>query len=125
GGVKERKLLGPIFGSFYGRYDMYRRHNGPIQDTNGDRFYDYGTDTLRETNRLILQPEISAPFRIGEILRIGPSLQYNEIQYDFSARTRVGEVPRTTTRYLQARLEASTVIERVYELEDNPAIKSV
>jgi LPS-assembly protein len=116
-GVKERRLFGPLLGSLYGRYDAYRRHNGAYFDSDRNKFFDRGRDTLRETNRLILQPEISAPFRLGSFLRLGPSVQYNDLRYSFSVPINQGNVPSTETRYVQAKLEASTVIERVFNYD--------
>lgn len=110
-GVKERRIGGPLLASFYGRYDSYRRGAGSYYDSNQNKVYDKGVDPLRETDRMIFQPEISAPFRIGNLMSIGPSLQYNDLRYTFKAPG----VDATETRYLQAKLEASTVFEKVYQ----------
>lgn len=116
-GIKERQVAGPLLASLYGRYDVFQRRNGSFFDANNNRFYERGLDMIRETNRLILQPELSAPFRLGKFLSIGPSLQYNEIRYDFNTPTVNGPVPNTETRYLRAKMEASTVFERVFDYD--------
>ena len=41
---------------------------GSFQDEDGNRLFD-SNDTIREANRLILQPTLSAPFRVGRFLR--------------------------------------------------------
>lgn len=117
-GVRERPVFGPILAGLYARYDVFRRHNGSFFDTNvveGQRYYNRDEDMIRETNRLIAQPVISAPFRVGDILRISPSLTFNETRYSFSVPTVSGGVPNTQTRYLLARVDASTVLERVFD----------
>lgn len=116
-GVKERRLLGPFLGSFSARYDHFARRNGPIQDKNVDGVYDPLNDTLREGHRFLLTPEISAPFRLGRFLSIGPSLQYNELRYSFPLPTANQSISNTSKRYLVARVEASTVLERVYDYD--------
>ena len=122
--LKERHLLGPIMGGFYGRYDNFTRHNGPFSDRNANRLFDLNfsstlenPELIREANRFIFSPELSAPFRIGPYLNIGPSAQYNEIRYNFSPikLTDGNSIGPTYTRYLQTRLEASAVLERVYD----------
>lgn len=122
-GIKDRKIAGPLLAGFYGRYDRYHRHNGSFQDENNNRLYDRGQDTIRETDRTILQPTISAPFRFGKFISIGPSLQYNEIRYTFNVPTATGFVPTTQTRYLLARVEASTVFEKVFAYEGETVSK--
>ncbi len=116
-GVKERRLMGPLLGSFSGRYDHFARHNGPFTDINNNSIYDSNIDTLRESQRFLLTPELSAPFRLGPYLSLGPSLQYNELRYSFRLPTVNQNVSNTSKRYLVARLEASTVLERVYEYD--------
>lgn len=124
-GIKERKLLGPILGSFSGRYDKFSRHNGPFTDQNGNGIFDpnfqsttQNLELVREAHRTMLSPEISAPFRLGHYLSIGPSVQYNEALYSFSAPTGPGKrLPSTFTRYVQTKVEASTVLQRTYEYD--------
>jgi len=114
-GIRETKILGPFLGNFYSRYDVFQRRNGSFFDADGNRLFESGgIENIREANRWILQPELSAPFRVGRFLRFNPSLQYNEIRYQFSVPTFNGPVPNTQTRYLLGRLEASTVVERVF-----------
>ena len=121
-GVKPVTVAGPLMVSAYGRFDRFQRHNGSFHDTERNRdalgqlVYDPGTDYIREANRFIFQPELSAPFRLGNFLSIGPSLTYNEIRYDFDVPLAGGQrVPDTSTRYLQARLEVAATVEKVYD----------
>jgi lipopolysaccharide assembly outer membrane protein LptD (OstA) len=114
-GIKERRLAGPIFGNVYARYDSFRRTNGPFFDKNNNREFDLGQDSLREVQRTILSPELSAPFPAVGFMSFNPSVQYNEIRYDFSVPTARGPVvDDSSTRYLLAKMNASTTVERVY-----------
>lgn len=116
-GLKERTLLGPLKFNVFGRYDSFRRHNGTLQDVNGNKLYDSGTDTLRQADRLIVSPELAAPFKAGEIFSLAPSVQYNENRYFFSLPTENDNLSSTSKRYLLTKLEASTVLERVYQYD--------
>lgn len=124
-GMKERSIVGPLLGSFNGRYDNYTRRNGPFSDQNANGYFDpnfnsalQSPELIRETRRFIFSPEISAPFRLGRYLNIGPSAQYNEIRYDFAVPVGGGKnLPHTYTRYVQTKLETSTVLEKVYEYD--------
>lgn len=117
-GVKPIQIAGPLLGSFYGRFDRFTRHNGAFHDENANGVFDVtggARDFIREADRFILQPELSAPFRLGNFLSVGPSLTYNELRYNFAVPLAGGEVPNTSTRYIQARLELSATMERIYE----------
>jgi LPS-assembly protein len=117
-GLKPVRVAGPLFASFYGRFDRFSRHNGSFQDENTNGVFDVNVpdrEFIREADRFIFQPELSAPFRLGNFLSVGPSLRYNELRYNFSVPTAGGEVPNTSTRYLQATLELSATMERIYE----------
>ncbi|RZA09905.1 MAG: hypothetical protein EOP11_00075 [Proteobacteria bacterium] len=117
-GIKPIEVLGPVMASFYGRYDRFTRTNGSFHDSNNNGVYDVGAtnqDFIREADRFIFQPEISAPFRLGNFLSVGPSIQYNEINYNFSVPTAAGEIPNTSTRYVQAKVELSATTERIFE----------
>lgn len=116
-GWKESRLLGPIFGNFYSRFDSFRRTNGSFFDSNNNRFFDRGQDSIREANRTILSPEISAPFPAVGFMSFNPSLQYNDIRYQFSVPTDRGDIPDTSTKYLLAKMNVSTNIERVFDYE--------
>lgn len=133
-GLKERQIAGPLLGSFYGRYDKFNRRNGAFTDQNANKFFDPNfnvsgvngatTEMIRESDRFILSPEISAPFRLGPYLNIGPSAQYNEIRYQFNVPVGPGQTLRHTfNRYVQTKLEASTVLERVYDYDGEKVSK--
>jgi lipopolysaccharide assembly outer membrane protein LptD (OstA) len=128
GGIKERQLAGPLLGNLYVRFDNFTRHNGPFFDANSngrwDPNFDYdptkddlskkNAERLREAKRTILAPELSAPFSVGRYLSLTPALQYTSLHYDFNLPA-PNVVPGTTTSYLRAHLDASTVFERVYD----------
>ncbi len=137
-GVKERRLLGPVFGNVYARYDNFVRANGPIYYSAGDGVYrpnfffnpatdDPATnrpDRIRESRRTILQPEISAPFTVGKYFAITPAVQYTTQLYQFPVPngTLVNQTS-TTTQYLRAHIDASTVFERVYNYDGEKVSK--
>ncbi|RYZ98446.1 MAG: LPS-assembly protein LptD, partial [Proteobacteria bacterium] len=117
-GVKPISVFGPVLASFYGRYDRFSRTNGGFDDANNDGLFSAGganRDYIREANRFIFQPELSAPFRLGNFLSVGPYVQLNEIDYSFSVPTATGDIPNTSTRYLQAKVELSGTMEKIYE----------
>lgn|GEM_PF-1153632 len=124
-GVKERSILGPVNGSFYGRYDRFTRINGAFTDLNGNRLFDpdFGStpvtnpERLREAHRLILSPELSMPFRAGPYFSVVPSAGYNEIRYDFSLPKPNATLDSTATRYFQLKLDLSTTLQRVYDYD--------
>ncbi|NUM88410.1 MAG: LPS-assembly protein LptD [Bdellovibrionales bacterium] len=116
-GVKERRLAGPVHANFYGRLDNYTRRNGPFQDENRNGVYDPGEDTLRETRRLMLAPELAAPFRMFDVLAVSPSVQFNELRYFFDLPTQSSNLSNTSQRYLHAKLDTSVVTERVFQYD--------
>lgn len=132
-GVKERSLVGPFLGSFYGRYDNFNRVNGPYDEVNGNDIYDpdfiqagpipVEPEFIREAHRFILAPEISAPFRVGRFLMLSPSLQYNQRSYAFRLPSVNQNLSNTSTTYVQARLDASTVFERIYNYDGETVSK--
>lgn len=132
-GVKERKIWGPLLGTFYGRYDRFTRGKGAFTDLNGNSLFDPDffnpTDTnlinltvtnperLREANRYILSPELSIPFRAGSFFSVVPSAQYNEIHYNFPMPRATSGVDGTATSYFHLKLDTSTTFERVYNYD--------
>lgn len=118
-GLKPVRIAGPLFASAYGRFDRFRRPNGSFHDDNQNGVLDpvssQNSDYIREADRFIFQPEISAPFRLGNFLSVGPSLRYNELRYTFAVPTATGDLPSTSTRYIQATLDLSATMEKVYE----------
>jgi hypothetical protein len=124
-GLRERRLAGPLLGSFYGRYDNFTRRNGAFYDVNRNGVFDPNftdplnpnPERLRETRRTILSPELSAPFTAGRYFNLTPSLQYNSMHYSFSLPAPNAPLPGMTTSYLRAKLDLSTVFERVYDYD--------
>jgi LptD protein/OstA-like protein len=124
-GVKERKLAGPVLWSATGRYDDFIRGNGSFFDANGNGTFDPPSsngDRIRTARRSIFTPELSAPFRLGPYLSLAPSVQYNNIHYDFSLPSGSNVGP-TTTQYLQWQVEASTTLRRVYDYNGEKVTK--
>jgi lipopolysaccharide assembly outer membrane protein LptD (OstA) len=123
-GVKERKLLGPIYGNVYARFDNFVRGDGPFTDFNGNHVFDPSVgdnsnpERIREARRTIIAPEISAPFSVGRYFGIVPSLQYNQINYRFGLPApSPADQSVTSLNYLRAKVSVSTTIERVYEVD--------
>lgn len=121
-GVKERKLAGPLLGTFYGRYDRFSRRDGAFTDMNGNKIFDpdftaipiTNPERVREANRYILSPELSMPFRAGPFFSVVPAAQYNDIRYQFALPKPNAVLDNTSTRYFQLKLDTSTTFERVY-----------
>jgi len=115
-GSKEAQVFSFLSFNLTGRYDDYTRHNGAFQDNNGNEIFDSSIDTLRQTRRFLFTPEIATPFRIADIFSISPSVQYNEIKYIFpNLPTSNEDITNTSRRYLLAKVEASTVMEKIFQ----------
>lgn len=135
-GVKERKLLGPVYGSLYGRFDRFNRKRGPFYDLNGNNVFDPDfqnatpliPERLREAHRYLVTPELSMPFRAGPFFSVVPSAAYNELRYSFSMPTNTlpasnPKLEATSTRYFQFRLDTSTTFERVFAYDGEKVSK--
>ena len=122
-GVRERRILGPIFGNFYGRYDDFRRHDGAFYDANNDGTYEPNNDYLREVRRFQFVPELAAPFRVSDVFSISPSVQFQELQYFFNLPTESSDFSRTSQRFLLTKLDTSTVFEKVYQYNGERVIR--
>lgn len=126
-GTKERTL--GLFGfNLFGRFDNYNRINGSFDDANGNKFLDQATtgspypekrEYIRETQRFILTPTIAAPFRLGRGWSVSPSLEYNEIDYNFPLPQLNSSVQKTQRQYAVARLETSTVLDHVFDYDSD------
>lgn len=120
-GVKERNLVGPFQGSFYGRFDNFVRQNGAFNDANHNSVFepsdtsDAATERLREARRYIFSPELSMPFRLGRYVALTPSAQFNQINYSFDLPKPNQPMPSTSTSYVRYRLEASTTIQKIFD----------
>lgn len=130
-GIKERHLLGPLYGNVYGRYDNFVRHDGSFSDINGDGLFDpiydqnnSNPERIREARRTIVSPEISAPFSVGRYFGFVPSLQYNQIDYHFGLPApNLASKSDTSVSYLRAKVGVSTSIERVYDVDSDTISK--
>ena len=131
-GLKERKIVGPLYGSVYGRYDRFDRIRGPFYDLNGNGTYDPNfepftnpliPERLREANRFIFTPELSMPFRVGSFFSVVPSANYNEIRYSFNLPRPSPDIKSTSTRYFQLKLDTSTTFERIYDYDGEKVSK--
>ena len=119
-GVKERPLFAGFTGSLFARYDRYSRKAGAFFDANENgRFDAFGNDRLREVQRLQLAPELAHSFRIGDIVAIGPSVEYNHRLSFFDPKSTAAPVPTLSSRYVRARAVASTTLERIYDVADD------
>jgi lipopolysaccharide assembly outer membrane protein LptD (OstA) len=129
-GLKERHLLGPLYGNVYSRFDNFVRHSGTFTDTNGNGVFDPvlgdtpNAERIRETRRTIFSPEISAPFSVGRYFGFVPSLQYNQINYHFSLPApSLTNQSATSVSYLRAKVRVSTTFEHVYEVDSDKIAK--
>ncbi len=113
-GLKDQKISGPLLLNFNGRFDNFVRHNGAFQDVAGNGVYDSTQDTVREAKRFLLAPELSMPLKVGQSFSLVPSVQYNANYYTFPMPAN-SHLSDTSIRYLLTKVEASTVIERVYD----------
>lgn len=87
-----------------------------VQDTRDGEF-DPETDIIRTGQRLDIQPSLSYPFQIGEILDISPRLTYRETQYRFGIDEQVSTEnygPSAARRYVQGDLSMRTQFSRVF-----------
>jgi lipopolysaccharide assembly outer membrane protein LptD (OstA) len=129
-GVKERRLAGPVLGSFYGRFDNFTRRNGAFQDlrlTTGNKERDgifnpdfsdpLRQERLREAKRYIVSPQLSMPFSVGRFMSLTPSVQANQINYRFSLPPPNQPLGGTDTSYVRWRIEARSTLERVYDYD--------
>ncbi len=130
-GVKERRLLGPLYGSLYGRFDRFDRLGGSFYDLNGNKVFDPDfqnatpliPERLREAHRYIFTPELSLPFRAGPYFSVVPSAAYNEIRYTFNLPPNNPKLGATSTRYFQLKLDTSTTFERVFNYDGQKVSK--
>lgn len=131
-GLKERSLLGPIYLNANGRFDHFQRHNGAFDDDNNNKKFDTSLvssdyvlgETIRETDRFILTPSLSAPFRVGKVWSLAPSIEYNQMNYRFGLPSDREKISFTQRQYLVARLETSTVLEKIYNRDNEEVSKT-
>ena len=80
----------------------------------GAGIFDPKTDVIRTGQRIDLQPEISAPFRIGSVLDVLPSLNFRHTQYALNVPESVGFDSNPYRQYLRGRVSFRTRFSRVY-----------
>jgi hypothetical protein len=123
-GTKERRLGGPVLGNFFGRFDNFTRGNGPIYFAYGNGVFNTNftdptnpsQDRIREAQRTILTPEISAPFSVGKFFSVSPAIQYTTMLYHFPvAPPNLMNQTSTSVSYLRTYVNLSTVLEKTYD----------
>jgi lipopolysaccharide assembly outer membrane protein LptD (OstA) len=117
-GAKERKI-GPFSLNMYGRLDNYQRVNGGYDDQNDNQKFEptnAETENIRETQRLILTPTIATSVRVGRVWSLAPSLEFNQMNYNFNLPQTNSNISQTQRRYLVGRLETSTELEKIYPI---------
>jgi len=85
--------------------------------------FDPLNDKLRTGQRIDIQPSISYPFQIGQVLDILPRVTYRETDYQFNVPAggeAAGYSPNYYRRYLQADLAAKTEFSSIYGNFDDP-----
>lgn len=82
----------------------------------GGGVFDPKTDVIRTGQRLDLQPEIAAPFRIGSFIDVLPSVNLRHTQYSLNvAAPGVSDFDSSPYRqYVRGRLSMRTRLSRVY-----------
>lgn len=88
----------------------------------GQGRFDANKDVIRTGQRLIFQPELSRPMRVGEMLDVLPVLTFRHTQYAFGVNA-PKDVPFDSTpsrQYLQAKVTMRTRFSRVYQSEPAP-----
>ncbi len=82
----------------------------------GAGVFDPATDVIRTGQRIDLQPEISAPFRVGSVIDILPSLNLRHTQYSLNVTPPPGSAfdPTPYRQYLRGRVSMRTRFSRIY-----------
>lgn len=124
-GLRERPIFSFLTANFYGTFDRFYREGGSFYDANYNGIYDpYSTDRIREVQRFQMAPEIASSFRIGNLLKIQPSVQYNERLYLFNVKPTTQKVDDLHSRYVLGRVQLSTSFEKVYDTPDSDSFSS-
>lgn len=92
-----------------GRFD----YNDPNQRTGT---YQPGIDPLREADRFLISPTLATSYRVFDVIKLAPSMNYKLFKYDF------GPIAQPLSRgYLQTQIELQTQLEKIYD-NDNEYI---
>ncbi len=99
--------------------DRARGRNATGVTAVGSGTFQPDTDFIRAGQRLDLRPELSMPFRLGEIFDVLPTVTFRHTQYSFNVASPPGtnfeSLP--TRQYVRTRLAVRTQISRVYEAD--------
>lgn len=80
----------------------------------GGGVFDPNVDVIRTGQRLDLQPEISAPFRVGSILDVLPSVNFRHTQYSLNVPSSPSFDPDPYRQYVRGRISLRTRFSRIY-----------
>jgi LPS-assembly protein len=81
-----------------------------------DGLYNSGIDLIRSGQRLIFEPTISRPIKMGEFFDLVPKVSYRESHYSFG----ISDMPDLSRRFLRAEIRALTLFSKVYGNLENP-----
>lgn len=138
-GITEKPLFLGMTGSVAARYDNFFRKKKSFEDEDGDGRFDAQLDEsdevdnknpdfvgqpeyIREAQRFIFEPTVALPISLGNAWNVSPSLQFTRIAYLFNIKPVVQgeeEVDNTVRDFLTARINASTVIEKVWDFDES------
>lgn len=106
--------------------DRARGKNSQGITSAGSGTFEPGNDVIRTGQRLDLRPEISAPFRIGKIFDVLPTLQLRHTQYSFNVTAPPGGSFDTlpTRQYLRGSFAIRTQMSRIYDEETDEALSA-
>lgn len=115
-----------VYSNFARRQKQFDKTNGATDETrriiSGDGTFDAGSDLIRNGHRLRLESELSAPFKIGRIFDVLPSISYRDSYYRFlipkdtvinqTSENQYNEL--AFSRYLEGRVSLRTEISKLY-----------
>lgn len=81
-----------------------------------DGQFDPGTDLIRSGQRLIIEPNITRPTKLGDYFNLVPKVSYRESYYNFG----IENIPHLSRRFLRTELKLQTSFSRVFDSSEDP-----
>jgi LPS-assembly protein len=75
-----------------------------------------GTDLIRSGQRLILEPSVSRPTRLGTSFNLVPKISFRESHYSFG----IQDAPELTRRFLRSEIKLQTSFSRIFGDQEKP-----
>jgi LPS-assembly protein len=116
----------------FGYDDIRTRPGGSVPESDpGRSAFDSRSDLIRTGHRTIIEPTISYPFQVGDLINITPRVKYNDAIYRFTPVDTAppagpGQAEYTQNayrRFLQTDIGATSVFSRVYNLNGETKLK--